>query len=156
MRIDNPYENCVLAVSRNRYVDLVASQAISNLFYDASLRERLAIYQAYYDELNWRGNRQTGQESSEMRYHAHSLYLQIAYFYGIPAGGILIMISIALAMCDLKKIMKFKSNPYIIIPFFICIIFFVSGLMNVVWNTGQLMLFMLFFTQFPIEKIGKI
>ena len=27
-----------------------------------------------------------------------------------------------------------------------------SGIMNVVWNPGQLMLFMLFFTQFPFEK----
>ena len=51
-----------------------------------------------------------------------------------------------------KKVIKDRKNPYSVIAFMICVTFFGSGIMNVVWNTGQLMLFLLFFTQYPFKK----
>lgn len=146
------HKNVTTAMSYNGIVNVVTAQEVGSAFRDASLNERLAIYKAYYDGLTWWGNRHTEQMAVEMRYHAHCLYLQIAYFYGIPAGVLLIVIGGVLLIDGYKNIVKYRSNPYLIIPFLIGISFFCSGLMNVVWNPGQLMLFMLFFTQFPFEK----
>ena len=117
---------------------------------DSSVNERFSIYRMYYEELTWYGNNPSAQKNYEMRYHAHNLYLQIAYFYGIPAGILLIVIAIGLLGYHGYKVLKYKDDCYVIIPFMVCVIFFCSGLMNVVWVTGQFMLFLLFFTQYPL------
>lgn len=146
-----PYEDYTIAASTQGITNVVALQDISSKIQDYSLRERFAIYKAYYEGLTWQGNNPTEQMSVEMRYHAHSLYLQIAYFYGIPAGILLIIIAIALIIYHYKKIMKYEKDPYAIIPFMICLAFFCVGIMGVVWVTGKLILFMLFFTQYPLK-----
>lgn len=44
-----------------------------------------------------------------------------------------------------------QHNPYAIILFFICFLFVLFGITEVVWNPGQLILFLLFFVQHPQE-----
>ena len=136
---------CAMPANIDRSISLVSIS-------DSSLSERMSIYKMYYEKLTWNGNNPTSQENYEMRYHAHCLYLQIAYYYGIPAGVLLIIIGITLMVYHIKNMIRDKNNLYAVLPLMICVIFFVSGIMNVVWNTGQLMLFMLFFTQFPFKK----
>ena len=115
---------------------------------DSSFQDRMSIYKMYFEKLTWNGNNPSSVENYEMKYHAHNLYLQIAYLYGIPAGILLVIIAISLLIGHLRKVFREKDYPYTIVPLMMCVIFFVSGIMNVVWNTGQLMLFLLFFTQY--------
>lgn len=138
---------CAVPIDLGKSVYL-ASISIS----DSSLNDRMSIYKLYYDKLTWFGNAPTELENYEMRYHAHTLYLQIAYLYGIPAGILLVVIAICLVVGHWRNVLTENINPYAIIPFMICVIFFGSGIMNVVWNTGQLMLFLVFFTQYSFRN----
>lgn len=123
---------------------------------DAALRYRLTIYKAYWEDLTWNGNgKGTGYYQITEEYHswhAQNLWLQIAYFYGIPAGILLVVLTVVLFIYNYRKLMKNKENPYAIIPFFLCVIYFCFGLMEVVWNTGQLILFLMFFVHMPLDS----
>ena len=123
---------------------------------DPALRIRMTIYKAYLDDMTWVGNpRGTGYYEIYEGYHswhAQNLWLQIAYYYGIPAGILLVILTGMLSIYHFKKMMKNKENPYAIIPFFLCVIYFVFGLMEVVWNTGQLILFLMFFVHMPLDN----
>ena len=141
------------AIITRGLTNVVATQEKTSKAIDLSLKDRAAIYKAYYNELTWWGNNITDENMVKMRYHAHSLYLQIAFSYGIPAGMLLIIIAVGLSIYSYKRVIKDRNNPYVIIPFMVCIIFFGTGIMNVVWNTGQLMLFLVYFTQYPFRKI---
>ena len=44
------------------------------------------------------------------------------------------------------------ENPYVIVTLLITVLFFVYGLTEVVWNPGQLILFLVFFLQYPHGK----
>lgn len=123
---------------------------------DPALRIRMTIYKAYWDDLTWWGNgKGTGYYEITEDYHswhAQNLWLQIAYFYGIPAGILSIVLTVVLLIYNYKKMMKNKENPYAIIPFFLCVIYFCFGIMEVVWNTGQVILFLIFFVHMPLEN----
>lgn len=123
---------------------------------DMAMQQRLTTYKAYWDDLTWYGNgKDKGYYQIAKNYHswhAQNLWLQIAYYYGIPAGILLVALTGVLLVQDYKKMMKNRENPYAIIPFFICVIYFTFGLMEVVWNTGQLILFMMFFVHMPLNK----
>ena len=123
---------------------------------DAGLQARFTIYRAYWEDLTWVGNPAgTGcYEISEnyYSYHAQNLWLQIAYYYGIPAGVLLVLLTGVLLIYDYKKMMKNRDNPYAIIPFFLCVIYFCFGIMEVVWNPGQLIFFLMFFVHMPLDN----
>ncbi len=126
---------------------------------DDALRIRLTIYKAYFDDLTWYGNPirsgfyQIG-DSAYHSWHAQNLWLQIAYSYGIPAGILLIVLTVSLIVTHSKGL-KIKDTPYAIIPFFMCVLFFVFGLMEIVWNTGQLVLVLFYFVQHPQLKVAE-
>ncbi len=121
---------------------------------DTALRIRLTIYKAYWDNLNWFGHGLSegyfiiGDEDYFSR-HAQNLWLQMAYTHGIPAGILSVALSIVLLYAQGRNMMRRKDNPYAVIPFFVCVVFMVFGLMEIVWNPGQLIMFLVFFVQHP-------
>ena len=136
-----------IAVTNGLVVEATIPE-ISNKFRDSSLNARIEIFNMFFEELNWWGN-----NSSGMKYtHAHNLYLQIAYMYGIPAGILLIVLAFTLTIFQYREIKRYRHNPYAIIPFMICLAFFGVGIMGVVWVPGRLIMFLLFFIQYPFKQ----
>lgn len=120
---------------------------------DRALRERLSIYKAYWDHLTWLGHPETEghyrlENSSYYSWHAQNVWLQMAYSYGIPAGICFVLLTVVMLAYYVKK-MRTANVPCAIIPFFICVMFFVYGIMELDWNVGQYALFLFFFVQHP-------
>lgn len=121
---------------------------------DESLRIRLSIYKAYIEDLNFTGHSvKEGfyklEDTDYTSWHAQNLWLQITYYFGIPAGFLFLLLTVWLIAKNFKKIQAFPEDPYSIVPFFICVAFFAYGIMEVVWNPGQLILLLFFFVQHP-------
>ena len=71
------------------------------------------------------------------------------YTYGIPAGIVSIVLSAALLYVQGRNMARQKDNPYAILPFFVCVVYMMFGLTEIVWNPGQLIMFLVFFAQHP-------
>ena len=145
----NPFVRKVYAQEMER-VDLV--QVPWKL--PESIRIRLTIYKAYLRDITWYGNPEnTGYyligEWEYHSWHAQNLWIQIGYYFGIPAGILSVILSVILLVDHGKTMLRKKESIYAIIPFFICVLYFVFGLMEVVWNPGQLVMFLMFFVQHP-------
>ncbi len=152
--VDNPFVLKAYAAETNieyERVEIIEPDWLK----DPGLRYRLTIYKAYLDDLTFIGN--DGSKGyyklGDVDYnswHAQNVWLQIAYYYGIPAGVLLIALTVLLFIYSYKRMMNYKKNPYAIIPFFICLMYFGFGTMEVVWNLGQLALFLVFFVNMPL------
>lgn len=121
---------------------------------DQGIKIRLAIYKAYLEDMTWYGNTPDKGfykiEGTEYHsWHAQNVWLQTAYYFGIPAGILLIVITVVMLWRHGKRMFVDKLNPYAIVPFFVCIVFVSYGIAEVVWNPGQLILFLIFFVQHP-------
>lgn len=121
---------------------------------DEALRTRLTIYKAYWDDLNWFGHGLSEGyyiigDGDYFSRHAQNLWLQMAYTYGIPAGIVSIVLSAALLYVQGRNMARQKDNPYAILPFFVCVVYMMFGLTEIVWNPGQLIMFLVFFAQHP-------
>lgn len=121
---------------------------------DESTRIRMTVYKTYLRDMKWFGNGpDKGYYMIDKIYyrtwHAQNLWLQIGFTYGIPSGLMCILITFALLVYHIQKYRHNKSNPYAILPLLICIMFFGVGLTEIVWNLGQLILFLMFFVQHP-------
>ncbi len=119
-----------------------------------SMRVRLAILEQYFKDMTWYGNKpDSGQYdiegSSFTSWHAQNLWVQIAYYYGIPSGILMAALTFVLLYQGMKLALTEKTNPYAIFPIFICAVCFLYGLTEVVWVPGQLIMFMMFFVQHP-------
>lgn len=151
---DNPFVlKAYAAHSSNAHtrVELIEPEWLPDL----SLRMRLTIYKAYWDDLTWHGNSNTRgyYQLGDIGYHswhAQNLWLQIAYYYGIPAGVFLSVLTVLLFVYSYRKMITYKKNPYSIIPFFMCLMYFGFGTMEVVWSLGQLSIFLIFFVNMPL------
>lgn len=125
-------------------------------FLDGAMNGRLSIYKAYFEDMTWFGNPQSAghyrigtEKDNFLCWHAQNLWIQIAYSYGIPAGILLVALTVVLLVFYGKQ---FKNNPdniYSIMPLMICIMFFTFGLTEINWNVGQYPLFLMFFVQHP-------
>lgn len=139
----------------NTQVELIEPEWVQDL----ALRMRLTIYKAYWDDLTWIGNDNTRgyYQIEDMggyhSWHAQNVWLQIAYYYGIPAGVLFVCLTVLLFIYNYKKMFSYKENPYSIIPFFMCVVYFGFGTMEVVWSLGQIALFLVFFVHMPLEEI---
>ncbi len=119
-----------------------------------SLEIRIAIFKAYLSRLNLFGHKM--QEGffnigaySYHSWHAQNLWIQIAFDYGIPAGILFVFLTVLILVRQKKK-MERSENIYAVFPFFICAAAFIFGTMEVVWNPGQLIMFLFFFVQHPL------
>lgn len=121
---------------------------------DEGILNRLTIYKAYWDDLTWYGN---GPDKGFYRigdgdyhsWHAQNLWLQTAYYFGIPAGALSLVICGVMLWRHGRRMFAEEEDPYGMIPFFVCVLFTVFGITEVVWNPGQLVMFLIFFVQHP-------
>lgn len=121
---------------------------------DQGIEIRLGIYKAYLEDMTWYGNTPDKGfyklgNSGYQSWHAQNVWIQIGYYFGIPAGILLVVLTIVMLWHHGKGLKKGKENPYAIIPFFICVLFTVYGVTEVVWYPGQLIMFLIFFVQHP-------
>ena len=146
---DNPLVLKVHAAEHNyEMVERVGSDTM-----DDALRGRLSIYKAYWENLTWLGHPETAGHylisgTEYVSWHAQNVWLQLAYYYGIPAGICFVVLTIAMVWVYAGKL-KERNKPYAIIPFFVCIMYFTFGIMEINWNVGQYILFLIFFVQHP-------
>ena len=68
---------------------------------------------------------------------------------GFRSGILLVALTIVMLWHHGKNLKKGKENPYAIIPFFVCVLFTVYGVTEVVWYPGQLIMLLIFFVQHP-------
>ncbi len=127
---------------------------------DASLRIRLTIYKTYWDNLNLSGHGISEGcyligEGDYFSRHAQNLWLQTAYSYGIPAGILSVVLTVAVLYASGRNMMRRKENPYAVLNFFVCVVFVLFGVTEIVWNPGQLILFLIFFLQHPWGESEK-
>ena len=121
---------------------------------DEALNIRLSIYAAYLRDLNWFGHpdAEGHYQFADIDYfswHAQNVWLQMAFSYGIPSGILFLILTVLLFRKNFGILKNAGNVPYKIIPFFICLLFFVYGLMELDWNVGQYPLILLFITQHP-------
>ena len=115
---------------------------------------RVAIFKAYWKDLNWRGHSEKeGYYLITPKYrcwHAQNLWLQIAYYYGIPAGILLVVLTVVMIYYYISRCHKGKlDQKYGVLPLLFVILYFTFGLMEVVWNPGQLVFVLIFLVQHP-------
>lgn len=133
----------------------------SDLLTDTAMRIRLTIYREYLGNLEWFGHTNADghlqvKDMEDQIWHAQNVWLQVLYFYGIFAGVLFLGLTMVILVINYKKIIKNPENPYAIIPFLFCIIFFCFGLMEVVWYLGQLSLFLIYFVHQPLDNTHLI
>lgn len=121
---------------------------------DPASRERYQIYVTYLSHTTWVGGL-TFDDSDGTMYHAHNLWIQMAYTYGIPVGILCVVMAVVLIVNNYRKMKYNEKNPYGIIGFFVTLVFFIYGLMECVWMIGQLTLFLVYFAQCPLSESGK-
>ncbi len=145
--------NSVVAVddSQNSYeiIEKIGPEGM-----DEALNIRLSIYAAYLRNLNWFGHpdAEGHYQFADIDYfswHAQNVWLQMAFSYGIPSGILFLILTVLLFRKNFGILKNAGNVPYKIIPFFICLLFFVYGLMELDWNVGQYPLILLFITQHP-------
>lgn len=117
----------------------------------SGIKVRIVIWKTYLHNLNL-----TGHNPDEMRlyyspykqtYHAHNIFINTAYLYGIPAG-ILFVISVAEILVTLVcGFIRRKDNVYIGTVFGAIILLTVFGLAELDWQFGQLLWFALLLVQ---------
>lgn len=118
---------------------------------------RQAIWKAYWKDLNLRGHsEQEGYYlilSDYRAWHAQNLWLQIAYYYGIPAGILLVVLTAVMLWYYLSRYRKgLHYKQYGIIPILIIVLYFSFGIMETVWNPGQLIFCLVFLVQHPMFR----
>lgn len=116
---------------------------------------RFAIWDCYRKDLTWRGHSEDQGYyliTEDYRcWHAQNLWLQVAYYYGIPAGILLTALTPVMIFFYLSGYGKGKFDKrYGIIPIMMIIAFFTFGTLEVVWNPGQLILCLFFLVQHPL------
>lgn len=121
---------------------------------DTALNIRFSIYKAYLADLNLLGHTpQEGhyqlKDANNIVWHAHNLWLQAAYGFGIPTGVLFLVMTALLLRKHYLGMKRHGDNGYAILPFFLCVLFFCYGTMELVWNIGQLVLTLFFVVQHP-------
>jgi len=124
--------------------DILSDEASSGMI-------RKEIYRLYFTNLNLRGHELTeGYFQITESYHAHhaqNIFLQIAFYYGIPAGIIFLMLTAALGYLAFRNFLRFRNKAENIIPVLIWLVFILFGMLECVWYPGQIILFLMYFGQ---------
>lgn len=121
---------------------------------DKALNIRLSIYKTYLGELNLLGHSSEEghyhfKDSDYIVWHAQNVWLQVAYDYGIPTGILFLAMTVLLLKRHYQSMKAHTDNCYAVIPFFLCVLFFCYGTMEMVWNVGQLVMALFFVVQHP-------
>ena len=118
-----------------------------------SFKLRLEMWKTYLKESTLFGHSIEAENfalrSSNARvWHAQNVWVQFTYTYGIPVGVLFVVMTILL-LFETYRYGKRNDEFYGIIPFIVCVSFFVFGLTELVWNSGQYILTIFFFVLHP-------
>lgn len=121
---------------------------------DESLRFRLTIAKNFLADLRLLGHHSTDghfhvKGTDYTIWHAQNVWLQMAYYYGIPAGILFIILTYFMLRAGIILFRRGENKEFCIIPIFLMMAFFLYGTMELVWLNGQLILFLVFFAQWP-------
>lgn len=132
----------------DRLVVQAVSEEGKQIDSEDSVGIRKLIYKHYISQLNFTGHlvEENGLQVSEYYFapHAHDLFLQMAFSFGIPAGVLFLIWVIALFVKLIRKCFfgKRSSEQMVVLLLFVGIVVF--GLMEIMWRTGQLSFHLLF------------
>ncbi len=120
----------------------------------SSVLIRKVILQTYWERSTWYGHpKEDGhyifEESGIYIWHGQNLWIQITYYFGYPAGLLLVLLTVLALWKAGKKAGSVRRDGYAMIPFLICIVYFLFGFTEVVWNPGQLILALVFIVMHP-------
>lgn len=121
----------------------------------SSGRIRIEIWKKYLQNLKIRGHKQREGyfqiTPSYHAWHAQNLWIQCLYYFGVPAGVLWLILSIALPCADIKRYLKKKEcRKYGLVPIVFTILFLGFGTLEVVWNPGQLILCLVYLVHHPM------
>lgn len=114
----------------------------------SSFKVRTKIYKKYYQNLNWTGHlTEEGYFPITVDYHAwhaQNVFLQIAFYHGIPAGICLIILMAALGVGMFRQALTLRQK-YSILGVLVWLVFVSYGMLECVWYLGQSILFLMYF-----------
>lgn len=125
----------------------------------SSLQVRKAIYRVYLEHLNLRGHRlEEGffQITEDYHaYHAQNVWIQMAFYYGIPAGLLFLVLTVLLGVRSIGGVWREPDNGWYLFRLLVFLVFFGYGALEITWNTGQVTLLLLYFVQKDLSPAGK-
>ena len=118
-----------------------------------SVNIRVEIWKEYLKSVTWQGHSSDEEnfalKSNNSRvWHAQNIWVQFAYTYGVPVGTLFVVMTILLLYGTYRRGEKSKEF-FGIIPFVVCASFFLFGITELVWNSGQYILTLFFFVLHP-------
>ncbi len=120
---------------------------------------RLEIYKLYWKNLNMTGHKLTDGffqiTKNYHAWHAQNVFLQVAFYYGIPAGILFLILMIGFGIQSLRQLFK-RRNSTDILPIMVWVVFIGFGMLESVWYPGQVILFLMYLTpKIMIDEKGK-
>lgn len=96
---------------------------------------RLEIYRLYLQELDWKGHENVGlpEESAKDIVHAHNVYLQVAYDFGIAAGIGFLAFCIYVGIRSVIYYLRYKKEETAILPILFLGVYGICGLVEWVY-----------------------
>ncbi|MBQ2803626.1 MAG: O-antigen ligase family protein [Lachnospiraceae bacterium] len=115
----------------------------------SSMRIRLEIYKRYLNHLNLTGHTLTEGyfpiTEDYHAWHAQNVFIQILFYYGVPAGVCFIVLMAALGIGAVKRIWQKRDREDILV-LFAWLLFVGYGMLESVWYLGQCVLFLMYIT----------
>lgn len=113
----------------------------------SSMGARRYIWEAYLSNLNFAGHElEEGYFQVTETYHAwhaQNVFIQVLFYYGIPAGILFIVLMAVLGIQALRSAAKNRSVESILL-LLVWIVFVGYGLSECVWYMGQSILFLMY------------
>lgn len=110
---------------------------------------RSTIWKLYLERLNLRGHKLTEGyfqiTETYHAWHAQNIFIQIAFFYGLPAGVLFILLMAGLLLQALKLFRSSRESADIL-PLLCWILFIGFGMLECVWYPAQMVLFLIYVT----------
>ncbi len=120
---------------------------------DDAMKGRLSIYKTYLKNATWLGRPETDghyfMQNGFQVWHAQNLWIQIVYYFGYPAGILLLALTVTVLVSAFRRQKDLAKNPRVLLLLLIVLVYFLFGLMEIVWNPGQLILALIFLVHHP-------